>query len=127
MPVLPSGRRIDFSLDRFHALLGRMDLAEAQRTVAALHSPDDLLYVMDVVQYHADSGKAFFSGQVVADFESYVLDWSIADQDALAAWIESPDARFHRAEAIDNIRDLMAELVEQHAEAKPKARFLQAA
>ncbi len=127
MPVLPSGRRIEFSLDRFHALLGRMELAEAQKTVAALHGPDDLLYVMDVVQYHADSGKPFFSGQIAADFESYVSDWNFADQDALAEWIESSSARFYRAEAIDSIRDLVVELAQQHQYKRQEAPVLQAA
>jgi len=124
MPVLPSGRRVDFSLDRFHALLGQMDPAEAQRTVAALHSPDDLLFVMDVVQYHADSGKPFFSGHIAAEFATYVLEWSLADQDALADWIESPAARFGRAEAIDSIR---GDLPEPVASVAQRSALLQAA
>ena len=51
MPILPSGRRIEYSLDRFHALLARMPLPDAQRTVTALKEPNDLLYVLDVVEF----------------------------------------------------------------------------
>lgn len=110
MPVLPSGRRVDFSLDRFHALLRQMEPTKAQKIVASLVEPNDLLFVLDVVQYQADTGKPFFSGHIAADFESYAIEWSHADQDALAAWIESPTATYYRAEAIDEIRGIVAEI-----------------
>ena len=130
MPVLPSGRRVDFSLDRFQAMLGRMPVAEAEHTIANLNSPDDLLFVTDVVLYRDDSGEAFFSGLLAADFAAYAGEWSFQDQDFLADWLESSSARYHRAEAIDSIRDMVAEVANSasfadHATARQPA--LQAA
>ena len=124
MPILPSGRRIDFSLDRFEAMLSRMPVAEAEKTVATLGNPDDLLFVTDVVLYRDDSGEPFFSGYLATDFESYVGDWSQTDQDALAKWIESDNARYYRAEAIDAIRQVVAEVVDRESGYQP---MLQAA
>jgi len=119
MPVLPSGRRVEFSLDRFQAMLSRMPVAEAEHTVANLHSPDELLFVADVVMYHDDSGQAFFCGHMAADFEAYAADWSLADQDALAKWIDSDDARYYRAEAIDSIRGMVAEVIDRETRFEP--------
>lgn len=110
MPVLPSGRRVDFSLDRFHALLGRMELEQAFITADALREADDLLLVMDAVHFDATSGRPHFAGYVAADWESRATDWSAADRAALRAWLGSDSARFHRVEAIDNIKALLLEL-----------------
>jgi hypothetical protein len=113
MPVLPSGRRVEFSLDRFHALLSRMTVAEARKTTAALREPNDLLLVMEVV-YFDEAGNPFFANTIAANFESYVLDWPLEDQDALAAWFESESATYYRAEAIAQIHGMVAEVAERN-------------
>lgn len=41
MPILPSERRVEFSLD-FHSLLRQMNPEEAQAVTASLEEPDDL-------------------------------------------------------------------------------------
>lgn len=122
MPVLPSGRRVEYSLDRFHAMLRRMDPAEAQKLVAALQEPNDLLLVADVVEFSPHTGTAYFSGHIAADFESYVAGWTFEDQDALAAWIESETATFHRGEAIAAIHAMVREM-----SSAPPALLLEAA
>lgn len=113
MPMLPSGRRVEYSLDRFHAMLSRMTLPEAKKTTACLQKPNDLLYVMDVVFVDSTNGRPFFADRVAADFESYVSTWSFEDQDALVAWIESDSATYYRAEAIANIHGMVAEIEER--------------
>lgn len=112
MPMLPSGRRVEFSLDRFHALLARMPLAEAKKTVSALREPNDLLFVMDVVEF-TPSGEPYFSNRIAANFETYAIYWTLDDQDALAAWIESDSATYYRTEAIANIHGMVAEVEER--------------
>lgn len=113
MPMLPSGRRVEFSLDRFHAMLARMTLPEAKRVIAGLKEPNDLLYVMDVVYFDATNGQPYFANRLAYDFESYAINWSWDDQEALAAWIESDSASYYRAEAIANIHGMVAEIEEQ--------------
>ena len=115
MPVLPSGRRVEFSVDRFHAMLAQKSLSEAQKIASSLQDANDLLYVMDVVQFHPESGKPYFSGHLAANFESYVGGWTAADQEALAAWLESDAARYYRIETIDAIRGMVAEVADRQA------------
>jgi hypothetical protein len=103
MPTLPSGRRIEFSLDRFHALLGRMDRQQARLIVGNLSIANDLLFVMDAVHFSLQDGTPYFAGYVAADWATYAADWSTADRQALQAWFASPEARSARAEAIDYI------------------------
>lgn len=110
MPVLPSGRRVEFSLDRFHALLGRMELEQAFVIADALQEPDDLFAVMDAVHFSVDNGKPYFADYVASDWETRASDWSLADRDALRTWFASDSARFHRGEAIDGIKSLLVEL-----------------
>lgn len=107
MPVLPSGRRIEFSLDRFHALLGRMDTRRAQEIVATLSDPDDLLFVLDAVHFGRDDGAPFFADYVAADWKAYAAEWCAADREALKAWLASAEAHRNRAEAIAYIRALV--------------------
>lgn len=109
MPVLPSGRRIEFSLDRFHALLGQMDLEQAFVIAEALQDPDDLCAVLDAVHFSLDSGKPYFAGYVAADWETRAADWNTADREALRAWFGAESARAYRAEAIDSIKSLLLE------------------
>jgi hypothetical protein len=113
MPMLPSGRRVEYSLDRFHAMLARMTVPEAKKTIAGLRDPNDLLYVMDVVFFDSTNGQAYFANRVAADFESYAISWDHEDQEALGAWIESDSATYYRAEAIANIHGMVAEIEEQ--------------
>lgn len=49
MPTLPSGRRVEFSLDRFHAFSCRLPASRARALAASLVEADDLLWVMDAV------------------------------------------------------------------------------
>lgn len=107
MPVLPSGRRIEFSLDRFHALLGRMDEREAGRIAENLDDADDLLPVLDAVHFSLQDGSPFFAGYVAADWAAYAADWSAADRRALQDWLASAAARAGRADAIRYIKSLL--------------------
>jgi hypothetical protein len=118
--MLPSGRRVEFSLDRFQALLSRMPLTEAKRTVSGLRDPNDLLFVMDVVEF-TPSGEPYFSNRIAANFDTYAIYWTHDDQDALAAWLESDSATYFRAEAIANIHGMVAQVEER------SFRLLQAA
>lgn len=106
MPTLPSGRRIEFSLDRFHALLERMDREGARATVRNLSDADGLLLVLDAVHFSLKDSSPYFAGYVAADWMTYAADWSTADRQALQAWFASPEAREVRAEAIDYIKGL---------------------
>lgn len=107
MPVLPSGRRVEFSLDRFHALLARMGSQKARGIAETLHNPDDLLFVLDAVHFSLEDGSPYFAEYVAADWPSYAADWHAADRQALGAWLASDEARFYRAEAIGYIKALL--------------------
>lgn len=105
MPTLPSGRRVEFSLDRFHAYLERIGPQAAQTLVRGLEDADDLLFVMDAVHFGLADSQPFFAGYVAVDWMTYAADWSTADRQFLQDWLMSPAARESRAEAIDYIRD----------------------
>ena len=107
MPVLPSGRRVEFSLDRFHTLLGQMDGERAKELVATLDHPDDLLFVLDAVHFGLEDGKPYFADYVASDWTPYAAEWSNADRQALQAWLASDAARSSRAEAIGYIKALL--------------------
>lgn len=106
MPCLPSGRRVEFSLDRFHALLNGMTRAKARRMVESLQEPDELLLVLDAVHFSREDGAPYFAGYVAADWSIQAADWSLQDRQALQAWLVSAAARTARAEAIAYIREL---------------------
>lgn len=106
MPTLPSGRRVEFSLDRFHALLERLGRQQARRLVGTLNDADDLLFVLDAVHFGAEDGAAYFAGYVAADWLVYAADWHSADRLALQAWFASPAAREARADAVEYLRSL---------------------
>lgn len=106
MPTLPSGRRIEFSLDRFHSLLGRMHSRQAREIAENMVDPDDLLFVMDAVHFSAKDGSPYFADYLACDWMDYAGDWSMADRQALAAWFSSAEARQTRAEAIRYISSL---------------------
>lgn len=107
MPVLPSGRRVEFSLDRFHVLLAQMDSHQAREIAATLHHPDDLLFVLDAVHFSREDGTAYFADYVASDWLPYAAEWSAADRQALQAWLASDAARCYRAEAIGYIKALL--------------------
>lgn len=106
MPTLPSGRRVEFSLDRFHTLLGRMDGRQARAVAANMHDADDLLFVLDAVHFRLEDGSPYFADYVAADWRTRAADWSAADRRALQTWLASAEARRTRAEAIDYIKTL---------------------
>ncbi len=114
MPILSSGRRIEFSLDRFHALLAQIDIDHAQRIADALKDPDDLLLILDAVQFRMDDRQPFFANFVAADWEHYCADWHPDDREELRAWFNSDNARHYRANAIADIKRLMSNLVGSH-------------
>jgi hypothetical protein len=107
MPVLPSGRRVEFSLDRFHALLRLMDAGKARQVAENMRDPDDLLFVLDAVHFSLEDGSPYFAGYVASDWKICTSDWKTADREALQAWLASPDARAARAEAIRYIQSLV--------------------
>ena len=107
MPTLPSGRRIEFSLDRFHALLGLMGHRLGHIVARSLSEPADLLLVLDAVHFSRDDGRPYFAGYVAADWKTCAADWSTADRQALQAWFASPEAHGVYAEAIDYINGLL--------------------
>lgn len=107
MPVFPSGRRVEFSLDRFHTLLRQMGRRKAKKIAEALHNPDDLLFVMDAVHFSREDGTPYFADYVASDWMPYAAEWSTADREALQAWLASDEARISRAEAIDYIKALL--------------------
>ena len=107
MPTLPSGRRIEFSLDRFHILLERMGRHWACSIANNLNDPDDLLCVLDAVHFSLKDGAPYFAGYVATDWLTYAADWNTSDRQALQAWFASPEARGTRAEAIDYIKALV--------------------
>jgi hypothetical protein len=109
MPILPSGRRIEFSLDRFHTLLERMDHHWVREIAGNLNNPDDLLFVLDAVHFSLKDGSPYFAGYVATDWMTGAADWSTADRQALQAWFASCEAREARAEAIDYIKGLWLE------------------
>jgi hypothetical protein len=107
MPTLPSGRRVEFSVDRFHTLLDRMDRQHASLIARNLSDPDDLLFILDAVHFSLKDGTPYFAGYVAADWAPHAADWSTADRQALQVWFVSPEARDARAEAIDYIKGLL--------------------
>lgn len=107
MPVLPSGRRIEYSLDRFHALLASLDGTRAQQIAATMEDPDDLLFVLDAVHFSRNDGAPYFAGYVAADASTHAADWSSDDRQALQSWLFSTEARAKRAEAIGYVKSLM--------------------
>lgn len=107
MPILPSGRRIEFSLDRFHAMLRHMDSQQTREIAENMEHPDDLLLVLDAVHFSLQDGTPYFADYVAADWTVYAADWTASDRQALDFWLFSAEARAHRAEAMLYIRTLL--------------------
>lgn len=98
MPMLPSGRRIKFSLDRFHKLLVEMGNEQARAIASNIEDPDDLLFVLDAVHFSLEDATPYFADYVASDWKIYAADWSTSDRLALQAWLVSDKARSSRAE-----------------------------
>lgn len=112
MPVLPSGRRVEFSLDRFSAMLKQMPVEEALPICDALQAPDDLMYVLDVVHFD-NAGHADFAGYMLADWEKHADGWVEADRSALRTHLKSDFSHASRAEALEAVKlDLLEHLLE---------------
>ena len=122
MPVLPSGRRIEFSLDRFHALLGQIELHQATRIADALRDPDDLLAVLDAVHFSLETGEPYFADYLAVHWETYANDWNRPDREALRAWLDAPTARHYRAEAIADIKSMLTTKAERLASPNAASR-----
>ena len=106
MPVLPSGKRIEFSLDRFHAMLEMLPAAKASSLVDALVDPDDLLLVLDLVTFDG-AGRPHFAECIAADWREIARDWDISDRDTFASYLNSGTSRTYREEAIEGTRLLL--------------------
>jgi hypothetical protein len=106
MLTLPSGRRVAFSLDRFHAFLQCIGADQARSIAGILDHPDDLLFVLDAVHFSVADGTPYFADYVASERAARTADWSAADRQALEAWFASDEARAGRAEAIRYIKEL---------------------
>jgi hypothetical protein len=106
MPVLPSGRRIEFSLDRFHAMIEMLAPEQASGLVESLREPDDLLWVLDLVTFDSQ-GRPHFAECVASDWKNAALEWNTVDREAFAQYVYSETSRTFREEAIEGTRLLL--------------------
>ena len=118
MPVLPSGRRIEFSLDRFLAMLDRLEPEVVFQIVGALDQPEDLLPVTDIVTFDPSGTVPTFAGYVVADWERHAQDWTVEDCMALSFHLRSELSVGARAEAIATLKQLVGSNDQKKAEAE---------
>ena len=115
MPVLPSGRRIEFSLDRFVAMLDQLEPDAVVQIVGALDQPEDLLPVTDVVTFDESGTEPTFAGYVASDWERHAQDWSVEDCMALSFHLRSEVSVGARAEAISALKDIVGESIPRQA------------
>ena len=106
MPVLPSGRRVEFSLDRFLAMLDGLDPDEVRTLTETMEHPDDLLPVVDIVYFDAEHGTPYFAGHVAADWERHAASWSAEDRMAMRFHLKSDISQEARGEAIATLKSL---------------------
>lgn len=109
MPILPSGRRVELSQDRFLAHLAQLDLDTASRIYHALQEPDDLLFLLDVI-YFAPDGSPFHADFVAGDWRTHAEGWSEEDRAAFQDWLFSDDTRQARAESLSALKKTMDEM-----------------
>lgn len=126
MPVLPSGRRIEFSLDRFLAMLDQLHPEDVAELASALHEPDDLLPVVDVVDFEGADEQPRFAGYVAADWEQHAQDWSVMDQMALRSHLSSELSQGARAEAITALKLVVVDGAAGRTEAAAKEELMAA-
>lgn len=110
MPVLPSGRRVELSTDRFMAHLANLSLEAATRLYHSLQDPDDLLHVADVVYFAADGQSPHFADFVAADWEAHAQDWEAGDKNAFRDWLFSAESRQGRQKTIAALKETMEKM-----------------
>jgi hypothetical protein len=98
---------VEFSLDRFHALLQIIGRRKAMKLTENLQHPDDLLFVLDAVHFSLNDGRPYFADYAAANWLPYAAEWPNGDREALKAWLASDSARLARTEAIDYIKALV--------------------
>jgi hypothetical protein len=106
MPQLPSGRRVEFSLDRFHAMLEQMEPTAARSLIESIQDANDLLWVLDLVCFDG-LGRPHFAECVAADWQDLAREWSEDDRAAFDDYLSSEAATGYRAEAIEGTRVLL--------------------
>ncbi len=106
MPQLPSGRRVEFSLDRFHAMLEQMEHNAARSLIESIQDANDLLWVLDLVCFDG-LGRPHFAECVAADWQDLAREWSEDDRIAFGDYLTSETATGYRIEAIEGTRVLL--------------------
>jgi hypothetical protein len=106
MPTLPSGRKIEFSLDRFHAMLEMLPHAQVELIESSLREPNDLLWVLDLVCFD-DVGKPHFAECVAADWAIAASDWASDDRFAFAEYLKSDTAQQLLDSGLEGTRQLV--------------------
>lgn len=100
MPQLPSGRHVGVSYDRLLQWAESVSFGELSEVLLALQSPDDLLILLDVLEY-ADpdnppsaqdpaAGKPFLSPVRISELDTPTCPWPAEDQAALLDWLRGP-------------------------------------
>ncbi len=104
MPTLPSGRRIEFSLDRFTVLLEQLTPQAATDICAALIEPDDLMHVLDIVLFQPGNGEPYFAGFVLSQWPNLAAAWDENDREYFRRYLDTTGSQAARAEAIATLR-----------------------
>lgn len=110
MPVLPSGRRVELSTDRFMTYFASVDLANATQIYHSLQEPDDLLLIADVVYFSANGQSPYFANFIAADWETNTRSWNIMDHNAFRDWLFSTESREKRRKAIAALKEEMGKI-----------------
>lgn len=113
MPILPSGRQVELSTDRFKAYLANIDPDSAAELFDSLKNPDDVLFIADVVYLAESNATPMFAGYVATDWEAHCQDWPEDDQVAFRNWLISESAALGRAEELSSIKDYLENAVLQ--------------
>lgn len=101
MPTLPSGRRIEFSIDRVNAMVEMLPIGDAEEIVDALKCPDDLLWLLDLVGF--SDQKPYWTNCLACDWRELATDWTDEDQESFADYLYSTEARNARMVAIQSL------------------------
>ena len=100
MPTLPSGRRVEFSLERFTAMLDQLAPADAACLCDALIEPDDLMHVLDIVLFRSGQDEPYFAAQVLSQWQSLAVAWDASDREFFRGYLGSTPSLWARADAI---------------------------
>jgi len=90
-------------------MLDQLSPQQVVDLTAAMDAPDDLLPVVDVVDFDVAGAEPRFAGYVAASWEQHAQDWPEADRAALRLHLRSEISQGARAEAIVALRGLVAE------------------